>query len=208
MTQTPLAKDGPMTTRSKWRTAEFVSLGFFSALDFSVTGLLASRRRSGSTSSAHSPPCVVPNTGRRSPTASSRTLPRSSRLRRHPCGSSARANWLALPSMIGVWIFVMCLYFFARTRVNTPFAMLAMLFPLTTGAMPYAAESRPYGICSDSRGLPGFSGKERLRESVAGFSLRPISRPGRRAVNPFLRRAPVDSTRCGFLDTTHPHATS
>lgn len=59
---------------------------------------------------------------------------------------------LRLPAMVGVWIMCLCLFHFVTIRSTALYGLVAMLFPLTTGAYYYAYEARPYGL------VLGFSG--------------------------------------------------
>jgi hypothetical protein len=51
-----------------------------------------------------------------------------------------------LPSITGFLVLCVCLFLFVRSRCSGVCALVAMLFPLATGAYPYAYEARPYGI--------------------------------------------------------------
>jgi len=51
-----------------------------------------------------------------------------------------------LPAMVGFWIFCLCLFRFAARRVNTVFALVAMLLPFLTYGESYAFEARSYGM--------------------------------------------------------------
>ncbi len=59
---------------------------------------------------------------------------------------------LRLPEILGFWVMGLCLFRFVSERIPAPYACLAMLFPLVTGAYYYASEARPYGL------VLGFSG--------------------------------------------------
>jgi hypothetical protein len=51
-----------------------------------------------------------------------------------------------LPSIFGVWLMSLCLFAFVTRRCAPVYAWAAMLFPLTTQALQYAYEARPYGL--------------------------------------------------------------
>jgi 4-amino-4-deoxy-L-arabinose transferase-like glycosyltransferase len=57
-----------------------------------------------------------------------------------------------LPAVIGFLIMLLCLFRFVAKRSSPVYGLVAMLFPLITGAYTYAYEGRPYGI------VLGFSG--------------------------------------------------
>jgi Dolichyl-phosphate-mannose-protein mannosyltransferase len=59
---------------------------------------------------------------------------------------------LRLPAIIGVWVMGLCLFRFVSRRSTALYGLVAMLFPLTTGAYYYAFEARPYAL------VLGFSG--------------------------------------------------
>lgn len=58
------------------------------------------------------------------------------------------ANELAirLPEVIGFWVMSVCLFRFVSRRAPAVYGLLAMLFPLVTGAYYYAYEARPYAL--------------------------------------------------------------
>lgn len=58
-----------------------------------------------------------------------------------------------LPSILGMYTFCICLFFFAWRRVGVLGATAAMVFPVITGAFPYACEARPYGPAMGCIGL-------------------------------------------------------
>jgi hypothetical protein len=58
-----------------------------------------------------------------------------------------------LPSILGVWVMSLCLYIFVARRCAPAYAWAAMLFPLTTTALIYACEARPYGLWMGFCGL-------------------------------------------------------
>jgi hypothetical protein len=135
------------------RSAEALLLGLVSALYFFVVGLLASRRllwydELSTLAVTRRPSLWNALTSGLEPNPPVFFAAATASVRMF--GETELAA--RLPSMIGVWIFVICLYLFARRRVHPPFALLAALFPLATGALPYASESRPYGL------LLGFTG--------------------------------------------------
>src|SRR5260370_18112356 len=51
-----------------------------------------------------------------------------------------------IPSMLGVWIMLLCLYQFVSTRCGRLYGLAAVVFATTTAAIPYAYEARPYGL--------------------------------------------------------------
>jgi len=51
-----------------------------------------------------------------------------------------------LPSMVGVWIFGLCLFLFVAKRVGTSSGFIAGIFPFFTLAQYYAYEARPHGM--------------------------------------------------------------
>ncbi len=51
-----------------------------------------------------------------------------------------------IPSMFGFWLMSVCVYLFAARRGPRIWAILALLFPFTTGLFFYATEARPYGL--------------------------------------------------------------
>jgi hypothetical protein len=51
-----------------------------------------------------------------------------------------------LPVIIGFWVFCLCLYAFARRRVNVSFALMAMLLPFASAFQMYSFEARSYAI--------------------------------------------------------------
>ena len=59
---------------------------------------------------------------------------------------------MRLPSMIGFWIFSLCLFRFVHRRLEASYAFAACLLPVATGAYSYAYEARCYGL------ILGFSG--------------------------------------------------
>lgn len=140
-------------TRSKRRLGEILMICAFSLLYFAVTGLLASRRllwfdELSTLAAIRRPSLWNALTNGLEPNPP--VFFAAAKASVHLFGETELAA--RLPSIFGVWIFVICLYMFARRRVKPTFAMLAAIFPLTTGAWPYAAESRPYGM------LLGFTG--------------------------------------------------
>lgn len=56
-----------------------------------------------------------------------------------------------LPAMIGYWLMSVCIFLSARLWCRNSYALIAMLFPVSTLAFAYAYEARPYGL------LLGFS---------------------------------------------------
>lgn len=60
---------------------------------------------------------------------------------------------LRLPAMLGYWVMSLCLFWFVSKRSTTLYGLLAMLFALTTGAYYYAFEARPYGLVLGFTGL-------------------------------------------------------
>jgi hypothetical protein len=51
-----------------------------------------------------------------------------------------------VPSMIGFWVFCLCLFAFAQRRVNMYFALSALFLPFVTGGESYSLEARSYGM--------------------------------------------------------------
>ena len=51
-----------------------------------------------------------------------------------------------LPQMAGFLVMCICLYLFVSPRCGRLYGLLAMLFPMLTGAYIYASEARAYGI--------------------------------------------------------------
>jgi Dolichyl-phosphate-mannose-protein mannosyltransferase len=51
-----------------------------------------------------------------------------------------------LPSMIGFWVFCLCLFAFAARRVNIFFALSALFLPFVTTGESYSFEARSYGM--------------------------------------------------------------
>ena len=51
-----------------------------------------------------------------------------------------------VPSMIGFWVFCLCLFAFAAKRVNMFFALGALLLPFVTTGESYSFEARSYGM--------------------------------------------------------------
>lgn len=60
---------------------------------------------------------------------------------------------LRLPSILGVWVLVLCLYRFVSARCGRAYGWVAMLLPLAGGAFPFAYEGRPYGLVLGLSGL-------------------------------------------------------
>ena len=53
---------------------------------------------------------------------------------------------LRLPEILGFWLMSASLYAVTRRFASAPYAILAAVFPLLTGAFDYAYEARPYGL--------------------------------------------------------------
>jgi hypothetical protein len=53
---------------------------------------------------------------------------------------------LRTSSMVGFWLACFCLYQIVRKKTSPAAAWIAALFPLASGAHPYAIEARPYGL--------------------------------------------------------------
>jgi len=53
---------------------------------------------------------------------------------------------LRLPEILGFWLMSASLYAIARRFASAPYAILAAVFPLITGAFDYAYEARTYGL--------------------------------------------------------------
>jgi hypothetical protein len=51
-----------------------------------------------------------------------------------------------VPSMLGFWVFCLCLFGFAARRVNIFFALTALLLPFVTSGAAYSVEARSYGM--------------------------------------------------------------
>jgi hypothetical protein len=51
-----------------------------------------------------------------------------------------------LPAMAGFWLFCLCLFVFVARRKGALIGFSALLLPLATGALVYAAEARAYGM--------------------------------------------------------------
>lgn len=80
---------------------------------------------------------------------------------------------LRLPEILGFWIMSLTLFFFVRRRSSAAYGLVAMLFPLVTGAYYYAYEARPYGL------VLAFSGLALLCwQSAAEGRLRPLALVG------------------------------
>lgn len=84
---------------------------------------------------------------------------------------------LRFPAMLGFWIMCLCLFRFVAKRSNDLYGLVAMMFPLTTGAYYYTYEARPYGLLLGFSGLALIcyqslteDGKHR-RLSLAGFTI-------------------------------------
>ncbi len=58
-----------------------------------------------------------------------------------------------LPQIFGFWVFCLCLFRFVNKRVGVLGGLIAMLFPIFTGAFYYAYDARPYGIVLGFCGL-------------------------------------------------------
>ncbi len=71
-----------------------------------------------------------------------------------------------LPSMIGFWVFCLCLFGFAIRRVNVYFAVTAMLLPFATLGSSYSFEARNYGM------MLGFCGVALLSWQTAAIGTR------------------------------------
>ncbi len=72
-----------------------------------------------------------------------------------------------MPEMIGFWVACVCLFAIAARRFGSVFGVIAMLFPLITGAKYYAYEARPSGLVLGFAGLAALawqrSGESRYR---------------------------------------------
>lgn len=53
---------------------------------------------------------------------------------------------LRLPALVGFWLLCICAYEIVRSLVNPSWAIVAMLFPLTTDLYRYASQARGYGL--------------------------------------------------------------
>ncbi len=60
---------------------------------------------------------------------------------------------MRLPEIIGFWTLCLCLFRFVQRRAGMIGGLIAMLFPMLTGAFYYAFEARPYGIVLGFFGL-------------------------------------------------------
>ncbi len=58
-----------------------------------------------------------------------------------------------MPEILGFWIFCLCLFRFVNKRTGVLGGVIAMLFPVFTGAFYYAFEARPHGIVLGFCGL-------------------------------------------------------
>ncbi|HUO28660.1 MAG TPA: hypothetical protein VMU80_05565, partial [Bryobacteraceae bacterium] len=58
-----------------------------------------------------------------------------------------------IPSMIGFWLFCLCLFFFARRRVSFYFSFLALLLPFASTFPTYSCEARSYALMLGLCGL-------------------------------------------------------
>ncbi len=58
-----------------------------------------------------------------------------------------------LPEILGFWIFSLCLFRFVSRRAGALAGLVAMLFPMATGAYPYAYEARPHALVLGACGL-------------------------------------------------------
>lgn len=58
-----------------------------------------------------------------------------------------------LPSILGVYVLCVSIFAFVHRRVGIVGGLVAMLFPLITGAFPYSFEARPYGLEMGFAGL-------------------------------------------------------
>jgi hypothetical protein len=58
-----------------------------------------------------------------------------------------------LPEILGFLTMSVCLFRFLARRCTVPFAAAGALFPLVSGALPYADEARPYGLVLGFAGL-------------------------------------------------------
>jgi len=58
-----------------------------------------------------------------------------------------------LPEIIAFWAFCLCMYGFVRRRAGIVAGLIAMLFPMCTGAFFYAYEARPHAIVLGLAGL-------------------------------------------------------
>lgn len=58
-----------------------------------------------------------------------------------------------IPEMIGFWILCLCLFWSVKRRAGLHAGVVAMLFPMFTGAFYYAYEARPHGIVLGFAGL-------------------------------------------------------
>lgn len=60
---------------------------------------------------------------------------------------------IRLPEVLGFWVMSLCLFQFVSKRSSALHGLVAMLFPLVTGAYYYASEARPYGLVLGCGGL-------------------------------------------------------
>ena len=51
-----------------------------------------------------------------------------------------------IPAALGYWVMSLCLYSFVRRRTRTAYAVIALLFPLSTFAADWIVEARGYGL--------------------------------------------------------------
>jgi hypothetical protein len=137
----------PLTLTGKrdfWLVVGF-SLAFFSA-----TGLLASRRllwtdeivtyhlaTQPTCADVWSALCSGPDT----------LPPLSHFLTRASCWLLGTGEWaIRFPSIAGFWLMCVCNFCIVRHWCPTPYACIAMCFPVVTASYGYSLEARPYGL--------------------------------------------------------------
>jgi hypothetical protein len=64
---------------------------------------------------------------------------------------------IRLPAVLGFWVMAICLFFIISRQSSVVWGLIAMIFPFTTAAGPYAYEARPYGLLLGCTGLVWYS---------------------------------------------------
>lgn len=74
-----------------------------------------------------------------------------------------------IPSIVGFWIYSLCLYRFTRRRVGIWYALAALLLPVVTSAYGFAVEARAYGpvLAFCGIALVGWQAADGLRKPLA-----------------------------------------
>lgn len=60
---------------------------------------------------------------------------------------------LRLPAILGFWVMCLCLYRFVERRSGALYGFVALLFPIATGAYPFAYDGRSYGFVLGCAGV-------------------------------------------------------